>query len=158
VKESAYVFITGRRQKETRRGCSQPYPSRATGNVTGVQGDIAKLTDLDRLYKIVATKGRIDVVFANAGVAEFAPLGKLRRSISTNSSASTSRNSVHGAKSLPLRLSLILAAGASLCSWFRNTRLGLVARRVIALTPPLIRSMIDRLYNITTILQDRSPT
>ena len=45
--------------------------------VTGVQGDIAKLTDLDRLYKIVATKGRIDVVFANAGVAEFAPIGKI---------------------------------------------------------------------------------
>jgi NAD(P)-dependent dehydrogenase (short-subunit alcohol dehydrogenase family) len=46
-------------------------------NVTGVQGDIAKVTDLDRLYEAVAIKGRIDVVFANAGVAEFAPLGKI---------------------------------------------------------------------------------
>jgi len=46
-------------------------------NVTGVQGDIAKLTDLDRLYETVATKGRIDIVFANAGVAEFAPLDKI---------------------------------------------------------------------------------
>ena len=46
-------------------------------NVTGVQGDIAKLTDLDRLYETVATKWRIDVVFTNAGVAEFAPLGKI---------------------------------------------------------------------------------
>lgn len=72
VKEGAYVFITGRRQKELDEAV------RAIGNnVTGVQGDIAKLTDLDRLYKTVATKGRIDVVFANAGVGEFASLGKI---------------------------------------------------------------------------------
>src|SRR6204780_1065265 len=72
VKEGAYVFITGRRQKELDDAV------KAIGsNVTGVQGDIAKLTDLDRLYETVATKGRIDVVFANAGVAEFAPLGKI---------------------------------------------------------------------------------
>jgi NAD(P)-dependent dehydrogenase (short-subunit alcohol dehydrogenase family) len=72
VKEGAYVFITGRRQKELDEAV------KAIGsNVTGVQGDIAKLTDLDRLYETVATKGRIDAVFANAGVAEFAPLGKI---------------------------------------------------------------------------------
>ena len=72
VKEGAYVFITGRRQKELDEAVT------AIGsNVTGVQGDIAKLTDLDRLYEAVKTKGRIDVVFANAGVAEFAPLGKI---------------------------------------------------------------------------------
>ena len=72
VKEGAYVFITGRRHKELDDAV------KAIGsNVTGVQGDIAKLTDLDRLYETVATKGRIDVVFANAGVAEFAPLGTI---------------------------------------------------------------------------------
>ena len=72
VKEGAYVFITGRRQRELDEAL------KAIGsNVTGVQGDISKLTDLDRLYEAVATKGRIDVVFANAGVAEFAPLGKI---------------------------------------------------------------------------------
>jgi NAD(P)-dependent dehydrogenase (short-subunit alcohol dehydrogenase family) len=72
VKQGAYVFITGRRQKELDEAVG------AIGsNVTGVQGDIAKLTDLDRLYNTVATKGRIDIVFANAGVAEFAPLGKI---------------------------------------------------------------------------------
>ena len=72
VKEGAYVFITGRRQKELDAAVQ------AIGrNVTGVQGDIAKLADLDRLYEAVKTKGRIDVVFANAGVAEFAPLGKI---------------------------------------------------------------------------------
>src|SRR6476619_7524768 len=52
VKEGAYVFITGRRQKEL------DVAVRMIGsNVTGVQGDIAKLTDLDRLYETVATKG-----------------------------------------------------------------------------------------------------
>src|SRR6202161_3536347 len=72
VKEGAYVFITGRRQKELDEAVKA-----IGGNVTGVQGDIAKLTDLDRLYETVASRGRIDVVFANAGVAEFAPLGKI---------------------------------------------------------------------------------
>src|SRR6204780_1838688 len=72
VKEGAYVFITGRRQKELDEAVQ------AIGtNVTGIQGDIAKLADLDRLYETVRTKGRIDVVFANAGVAEFASFGKI---------------------------------------------------------------------------------
>src|ERR1700733_4793026 len=72
VKEGAYVFVMGRRQKELDEAV------KAIGsNVTGIQGDIAKLTALDRLYEAVKTKGRIDVVFANAGVAEFAPLGKI---------------------------------------------------------------------------------
>src|ERR1700681_4892769 len=72
VKEGAYVFITGRRQKELDAAV------KAIGrNVAGVQGDVAKLADLDRLYRAVKTKGRIDVVFDNAGVAEFAPLGKI---------------------------------------------------------------------------------
>jgi NAD(P)-dependent dehydrogenase (short-subunit alcohol dehydrogenase family) len=69
VKEGANVFITGRRQKELDDAV------RAIGrNATGVQGDVARLADLDRLYEAVRAKGRIDVVFANAGVAEFAPL------------------------------------------------------------------------------------
>src|ERR1700674_882200 len=72
VKEGAYVFITGRRQKELDAAV------KAIGsNVTGVQGDVAKLADLGRLYQAVKAKGRIDVVFANAGVAEFAPLGSI---------------------------------------------------------------------------------
>ncbi|MFZ0272882.1 MAG: glucose 1-dehydrogenase [Acidobacteriaceae bacterium] len=72
VKEGAYVFITGRRQKELDEAV------KAIGsNATGVQGDVARLADLDRLYEAVKTKGRIDIVFANAGVAEFAPLGKI---------------------------------------------------------------------------------
>src|SRR5438067_8337165 len=72
VREGAYVFITGRRQKALDEAV------KAIGsNVTGVQGDVAKLADLDRLYQAVNAKGRIDVLFANAGVAEFAPLGSI---------------------------------------------------------------------------------
>src|SRR5271168_1408456 len=67
VAEGAYVFIMGRRQRELDAAV------KGIGtHVTGVQGDIAKLTDLDRLYEIVkAQKGRVDIVFANAGVGEF---------------------------------------------------------------------------------------
>jgi NAD(P)-dependent dehydrogenase (short-subunit alcohol dehydrogenase family) len=72
VREGAYVFITGRRQKELDEAVQI-----IGSNITGVQGDVAKLTDLDRLYEVVKSKGKIDVLFANAGVAEFAPLGKI---------------------------------------------------------------------------------
>src|SRR3984893_183973 len=73
VKEGADVFITGRRRKELDQAV------KAIGNgVIGVQGDVANLSDLDRLYETVKTAGRrIDIVFANAGLGEFLPLGKI---------------------------------------------------------------------------------
>ena len=72
VEEGAYVFITGRRQKELDEAV------RAIGsNVTGVQGDVAKMADLDRLYESVNKRGRIDVLFANAGIGAFVPLGSI---------------------------------------------------------------------------------
>ena len=67
VAEGAHVFIMGRRERELDAAVKD-----IGTHVTGVKGDIAKLADLDRLYKIVkAEKGRIDIVFANAGVGEF---------------------------------------------------------------------------------------
>jgi NAD(P)-dependent dehydrogenase (short-subunit alcohol dehydrogenase family) len=69
VQEGAYVFITGRRRKELDEAVNA-----IGGNVTGVQGDMAKLADLDRLYEAVKAKGRLDIVFANAGIGEFALL------------------------------------------------------------------------------------
>src|SRR5882757_10541086 len=72
VREGAYVFITGRRQIELDAAVNV-----IGSSVTGVQGDVAKLADLDRLYEAVKAKGTLDIVFANAGVAEFAPLGKI---------------------------------------------------------------------------------
>jgi NAD(P)-dependent dehydrogenase (short-subunit alcohol dehydrogenase family) len=72
VEEGAYVFITGRRQKELDEAV------KAIGrNVTGVQGDVAKLADLDRLYETVRKKGEIDILFANVGLGGFVPLGSI---------------------------------------------------------------------------------
>jgi NAD(P)-dependent dehydrogenase (short-subunit alcohol dehydrogenase family) len=73
VAEGAYVFITGRRQSELDAAVKQ-----IGRNVTGVRGDVSNLADLDRLYaKVKEQKGRIDILFANAGVGEFAPLGTI---------------------------------------------------------------------------------
>ena len=73
VEEGAYVFITGRRQGELDAAVKQ-----IGKNVTGVQGDVSNLEDLDRLYATVREKqGRIDILFANAGIGEFAPLGEI---------------------------------------------------------------------------------
>jgi NAD(P)-dependent dehydrogenase (short-subunit alcohol dehydrogenase family) len=71
VDEGAYVFITGRRQSEIDAAVNEI----GNNNVTGVQGDVSNLAHLDRLYDTVKQqKGRIDILFANAGLWEFAPL------------------------------------------------------------------------------------
>ena len=76
VSEGAYVFITGRRQSELDAAVKQI--GKNNNNVTGVQGDVSNLADLDRLYATVKEqKGRIDILFANAGVGELAPLGEI---------------------------------------------------------------------------------
>jgi NAD(P)-dependent dehydrogenase (short-subunit alcohol dehydrogenase family) len=73
VSEGAYVFITGRRQSELDEAVKQ-----IGTNVSGIQGDVSNLADLDRLYAAVKKqKGRIDILFANAGVGELAPLGTI---------------------------------------------------------------------------------
>jgi NAD(P)-dependent dehydrogenase (short-subunit alcohol dehydrogenase family) len=72
VDEGAFVFITGRRQKELDGAV------KALGNnVVGVRGDVSKLQDIDSLYGTVKAKGKIDVLVANAGIGEFAPLASL---------------------------------------------------------------------------------
>src|ERR1700704_3512870 len=72
VEEGAYLFITGRRQKELDQAVKT-----IGDNVAGIQGDVANMADLDRLYETVGrAKGRIDVVVANAGVGEFVAFGK----------------------------------------------------------------------------------
>jgi NAD(P)-dependent dehydrogenase (short-subunit alcohol dehydrogenase family) len=73
VNEGAYVYITGRREAELTAAVKQ-----IGKNVTGVQGDVSNLADLDRLFaQIKREKGRLDVVFANAGVAKYAPLDQI---------------------------------------------------------------------------------
>src|SRR5262245_47597823 len=73
VKEGAYVFITGRRDAELAAAVKE-----IAGNVTGVKGDVSNLGDLDRLFdQIKQEKGRLDIVFANAGIAKYAPMGAI---------------------------------------------------------------------------------
>jgi NAD(P)-dependent dehydrogenase (short-subunit alcohol dehydrogenase family) len=70
VSDGAYVFITGRRKTELDAAVG------AIGrNVAAIQGDVSKIADLDRIFAAVKeAKGRVDVLFANAGIAESAPL------------------------------------------------------------------------------------
>jgi NAD(P)-dependent dehydrogenase (short-subunit alcohol dehydrogenase family) len=78
ISEGAYVFIIGRRQNELDTAVKQIGKN---NNVTGVQGDVSNLADLDRLYAAVKQqKGRIDILFANAGLDEFASLGAITES------------------------------------------------------------------------------
>jgi NAD(P)-dependent dehydrogenase (short-subunit alcohol dehydrogenase family) len=73
VNEGAYVYISGRRDIELAAAVKE-----IGKNVTGIQGDVSNLGDLDRLFaQIKREKGKLDIVFANAGAAKFAPLGKI---------------------------------------------------------------------------------
>jgi NAD(P)-dependent dehydrogenase (short-subunit alcohol dehydrogenase family) len=73
VNEGAYVFITGRRKPESDAAVKQ-----IGSNVTGVQGDVSNLEDLDRLFaQIKREKNKLDILFANAGIAQYAPLGQI---------------------------------------------------------------------------------
>jgi NAD(P)-dependent dehydrogenase (short-subunit alcohol dehydrogenase family) len=71
--EGAFVFITGRRQDALDAAVKQ-----IGGRVTAVRGDMADLTDIDRLYDAVQQKhAQIDVLFANAGGGEMVALGAI---------------------------------------------------------------------------------
>ena len=74
VSDGAYVFITGRRQSALDAAINQIGKT----NVSGVQGDVSNLADLDRLYAVVKEqRGHIDILFANAGVGGLVPLGAI---------------------------------------------------------------------------------
>jgi len=73
VREGAFVFITGRRQPELDAAVRE-----LEEQAIGVQGDVSSLADLDRLFaKIKSEKGRLDILFANAGIASYARLGEI---------------------------------------------------------------------------------
>lgn len=73
VTEGAYVFITGRRQKQLDLAVSD-----IGKNVMGIQSDVSNLADIDKIYTTIKDqKNRIDIIFANAGIAQFAPLEKI---------------------------------------------------------------------------------
>lgn len=73
VAEGAYVYITGRRQEELDKAVKE-----IGDNVTALRSDVLKLDDIDELYATVAKKHpKIDILFANAGSADFSTLGKI---------------------------------------------------------------------------------
>lgn len=77
VKEGAYVFITARRDAELAAAVKE-----IGRNATGIRGDVSNLGDLDRLFaQIKNDKGKLDIVFANAGIAKYAPLGAITEEI-----------------------------------------------------------------------------
>ena len=73
ISEGAFVFITGRRKPTLDAAVAKLGTS-----ALGIQADSAKLDDLDRVYaEIKQKKGKLDVLFVNAGGGEFAPLGQI---------------------------------------------------------------------------------
>src|ERR1700739_3435951 len=73
AREGSHVYITGRREQEL-----APAVQQIGSNVTGVQGDVSNAKDLDRLFmQIKDEKGRLDILFANAGIAKYAALGNI---------------------------------------------------------------------------------
>ena len=73
VEEGAYVFIIGRREAELNAAVKD-----IGKNIKGLKGDVSNLDDLDRILAVIKQdKGRLDIVFANAGIAKFAALGEI---------------------------------------------------------------------------------
>jgi NAD(P)-dependent dehydrogenase (short-subunit alcohol dehydrogenase family) len=73
VNEGAYIFITGRRERELAAAAKK-----IGRNVSGIPGDVSHLGDLGRLFaQIKREKGKLDIVFANAGITTITPLGKI---------------------------------------------------------------------------------
>jgi NAD(P)-dependent dehydrogenase (short-subunit alcohol dehydrogenase family) len=73
VADGAHVFVTGRRRAELDSALAE-----IGRNATALQGDVSKLEDLDRVFAAVKeARGRIDILFVNAGVAEGTPLGSI---------------------------------------------------------------------------------
>ena len=141
VNEGAYVFITGRRDAELAAAVKE-----IGRNVTGVQGDVSNMGDLDRLFaQIKKEKGRLNVVFANAGVAKYAPIGTITEELYD----STFNTNVRGLlftvqKALPL-----LPDGAAI---ILTASIVVAANSVYSATKAAIRSFAR---TWTTDLKDR---
>jgi NAD(P)-dependent dehydrogenase (short-subunit alcohol dehydrogenase family) len=147
VREGAYVYITGRREAELARAAAA-----IERNVTAVAGDVSKPADLDRLFaQIKREKGRLDVLFANAGVAKYAPLGTITEEfyysifdinvkgviltvqkalpLMPDGSAIVLNASIVGSKGLPAN-SVYAASKAAVRSFARTWTTDLKARRI----------------------------
>ena len=73
AERGARVYITGRRQKELDKAIREIGQS-----ATAIQGDVSRLEDIDKVYQTIRQEnGKLDILFANAGIGEFAPLGQI---------------------------------------------------------------------------------
>jgi NAD(P)-dependent dehydrogenase (short-subunit alcohol dehydrogenase family) len=87
VNEGATVFITGRRQSQLAAAAEE-----IGRNAISIPGDVSNVDDLDRLFaEIKQEKGKLDIVFANAGMARYAQLGEITEDFYSRYSTSTSR-------------------------------------------------------------------
>ena len=145
VTEGAYVFITGRREPELAAAVKE-----IGRNVTGIRGDVSNLGDLDRLFaQIKREKDGLDTVFANAGVAKYAPFGKITEELYDSIFNTNVRGLLFTVqKALPL-----LPDGASI---ILNASIvaskGLAANSVYSATKAAVRSFAR---TWTTDLKDR---
>lgn len=145
VNEGAYVFITGRRDAELATALKE-----IGTDVTGVQGDVSNLGDLDRLFaQIKREKGKVDILFANAGIAKYAALGKISEELYDSIFSTNVKGLVFTVqKALPL-----LPDGASI---ILNASIvaskGLASNSVYSATKAAVRSFAR---TWTTDLRDR---
>jgi NAD(P)-dependent dehydrogenase (short-subunit alcohol dehydrogenase family) len=145
--EGAHVFMTGRRQAELDRAVSE-----IGGKARAVQGDVSKLTDLERLYGIVRKEaGRIDILFANAGGGDFLALADITEEHVDRAFATNVKGTLFTVqKALPLlpdgasviltgsvaavtgtpAFSVYAASKAAIRSFARNWALELASRRI----------------------------
>ncbi|MBD1554386.1 glucose 1-dehydrogenase [Pseudomonas typographi] len=163
--EGAHVYVTGRRQEQLDEAVKE------IGNgAIGVQGDVANLADLDRLYeRIKRDHGRVDIVFANAGISESASLDAIDEShfdrvfnvnvkgmvftvqkalpLMTAGSAVILAGSVAGSKGLP-NLSIYSATKAAIRSFARTWTTDLKSQgiRVNVVSPGMIHTPAMQAY------------
>jgi NAD(P)-dependent dehydrogenase (short-subunit alcohol dehydrogenase family) len=175
VQEGAYVYITGRTQSKLDKAVKE-----VGSNVAGVQGDVAKPGDMDRLFEqIRREKGRLDIVFANAGIAKYAPLGSIDEEhfdsifdgnvkgllftvqgalpLLPDGASIILASSVVGSKGLPAN-SVYAATKAAIRSFARTWTTDLKARkiRVNAISPgPIDTEGLRELLGSTQAGQDR---
>jgi len=175
VQEGAYVFITGRTKSKLEAAVKQ-----IGSNVTGLEGDVAKLGDLDRLFEqIRKEKGKLDIVFANAGVARYSPLGDIDEELFDNTFGTNVKGllftvqkalpllpdgasiilnaSIVGSKGLPAN-SVYSATKAAVRSFARTWTTDLKARhiRVNAISPgPIDTEGLRELFGSSEVGQER---
>jgi NAD(P)-dependent dehydrogenase (short-subunit alcohol dehydrogenase family) len=99
ISEGAYVFITGRRADVLESAAKELGPQ-----ARAVQGDVAKMADLDRLFSVVQQeRGSIDVLFASAGAGAWQPMGTITEDqVDTTLSVNLKGTIFTVQKSLPL--------------------------------------------------------